>query len=79
MQYASQQNDWLIHPFPQPASVEISHDSDDRERKGLTHRKMYRTVAPQVTENPILMHVRSADPKRSVWRSISVQKSDLKW
>ena len=23
---------------------------------------MYRTVAPQVTENPILMHVRRAEP-----------------
>ncbi len=43
-------------------TFEILHDSDDRERKGLARRKMYRTVAPQVTENPILMHVRSADP-----------------
>ena len=43
-------------------SFEILHDSDDRERKGLARRKMYRTLAPQVTENPILMHVRSAEP-----------------
>ena len=43
-------------------TFEILHDSDDRERKGLARRKMYRTVAPQVTENPILMHVRSAEP-----------------
>ena len=43
-------------------TFEILHDSDDRERKGLTRRKMYRTLAPQVTENPILMHVRSAEP-----------------
>ncbi|MDE0683880.1 MAG: alpha-galactosidase, partial [Candidatus Poribacteria bacterium] len=43
-------------------TFEILHDNDDRERKGLARRKMYRTVAPQVTENPILMHVRSADP-----------------
>ncbi len=42
-------------------TFEILHDTDDRERKGLAHRKMYRTVAPQVTENPILMHVRSAE------------------
>ncbi|MCH8295417.1 alpha-galactosidase [Candidatus Poribacteria bacterium] len=42
-------------------TFQILHDSDDRERKGLARRKMYRTVAPQVTENPILMHVRSAD------------------
>ena len=43
-------------------SFEILEDSDDRERKGLARRKMYRTLAPQVTENPILMHVRSAEP-----------------
>ena len=43
-------------------TFEILHDSDDLERKGLARRKMYRTLAPQVTENPILMHVRSADP-----------------
>ncbi len=43
-------------------TFEVLHDSDERERKGLARRKMYRTVAPQVTENPILMHVRSAEP-----------------
>ncbi len=43
-------------------TFEILHDSDARERKGLTRRKMYRMIAPQVTENPILMHVRSAEP-----------------
>ena len=43
-------------------TFEILHDSDDRERQGLARRKMYRVLAPQVTENPILMHVRSADP-----------------
>ena len=43
-------------------TFEILHDSDAHERKGLARRKMYRTVAPQVTENPILMHVRSAEP-----------------
>ena len=43
-------------------TFEILHDSDERERTGLARRKMYRTLAPQVTENPILMHVRSADP-----------------
>ncbi len=44
-------------------TFEILHDSDARERKGLARRKMYRTLAPQVTENPILMHVRSAEPE----------------
>jgi len=40
----------------------LLHDNWDRERKGLAVRRMYRTVAPWVTENPILMHVRSARP-----------------
>lgn len=40
---------------------ETLHDSWDRERKGLEHRKMMRAMAPWVTENPILMHVRSAE------------------
>jgi len=40
---------------------ELLHDSWDRERKGLEHRRMMRTLAPWVTENPILMHVRSAE------------------
>ncbi len=43
-------------------TFEVLHDSDDRERKGLARRKMCRTVAPQVTENPIFMHVRSSEP-----------------
>jgi hypothetical protein len=41
----------------------LVQDSNDRERKGLAVRQMYRRVAPWVTENPIMMHVRSADPK----------------
>ncbi len=44
-------------------TFELIHDSTDRERKGLAVRRMYRTIAPWAMENPILMHVRSADPK----------------
>ena len=40
---------------------ELIHDSRDRERKGLENRKMMRALAPWSTENPILMHVRSAE------------------
>ena len=43
-------------------TLELLQDSEARERKGLARRKMYRVLAPQVTENPILMHVRSAEP-----------------
>jgi hypothetical protein len=44
-------------------TFELVHDSTDRERKGLAVRRMYRTIVPWAMENPILMHVRSADPK----------------
>jgi len=42
-------------------SWELLHKNRDRERKGLAMRRMYRALAPWVTENPILMHVRQAD------------------
>ena len=44
-------------------TFELIYDSAERERKGLSLRRMYRTIAPWSTENPILMHVRRADPK----------------
>ena len=40
---------------------ELFYDSYERERKSLTLRRMYRTIAPWVTENPVLMHVVGAD------------------
>ncbi len=40
---------------------ELLHDGNDRERKGLEERRVIRALAPWVTENPILMHVRQAD------------------
>jgi hypothetical protein len=42
---------------------ELVHDSTDRERRGLATRRVYRALAPWVQENPILMHVRSAQPE----------------
>ena len=39
---------------------ELVYDSYDRERRGLSERKLYRTIAPWITENPIIMHVSSA-------------------
>lgn len=38
-------------------------DSEDRDRKGLFVKRMYRTIAPWTTENPIFMHCTSSDPK----------------
>lgn len=49
--------------FESYRTFELLHDSNDRERKGLAVRQMYRRIAPWVTENPIMMHVRSAEPK----------------
>jgi hypothetical protein len=41
----------------------LAHGSTERERRGLEFRRMYRVLAPWVTENPVLMHVRSARPE----------------
>jgi hypothetical protein len=57
--------DQVIAPggtFESFRAFELLLDSTDRERQTLSLRRMYRTVAPWVTENPILMHVRSAKP-----------------
>ena len=34
----------------------LPFDSYEKERKGLSMRKMYRTVAPWITENPMMFH-----------------------
>jgi hypothetical protein len=38
-------------------SFELLMDSYDRERRGLSIRKMYRAIAPWTTANPIFMHL----------------------
>ena len=43
---------------------ETPFDSHDKERKGLFLRKMYRTISPWTTENPIFLHLTSIDPKK---------------
>lgn len=42
-------------------TFELAYDSSDRERRSLAQRKMYRTLAPWVTENPLILHVVSVD------------------
>lgn len=42
----------------------LPFDSYDRERNGLAQRRMYRTLAPWSTENPLMMHARFADWER---------------
>jgi hypothetical protein len=48
--------------FESFTTYELAFDSTDRERRGLALRRMYRTIAPWVTENPVLMHLKSTDP-----------------
>ena len=40
------------------------HSSRERERRGLEQRRMFRALAPWVTENPVMMHARYADTKK---------------
>ena len=57
--------DQVIEPggtFESFRTFVLLHDSTERERRGLALRRMYRTLAPWSQENPVLMHVRSADP-----------------
>lgn len=48
--------------FTSCRAFELIHDSADRERRSLALRKMYRTIAPWVTENPLMHHMRNANP-----------------
>jgi hypothetical protein len=49
--------------FASCRAFELIYDSSERERRSLSLRKMYRTVAPWVTENPLMHHMRIADPE----------------
>ncbi len=44
-------------------AFELVFDSSQRERRGLAKRRMYRCLAPWVTENPLMHHLRVADPE----------------
>ena len=59
-------------------AFELVHDSTDRERRGLALRRMYRTIAPWVTENPLMMHVRCADPDAVAPRHRPVRRGRLR-
>ncbi|TAN11580.1 MAG: alpha-galactosidase [Chitinophagaceae bacterium] len=45
-------------------TYELMYDGYDRERCGLEERKMYRILAPWVTENPIFLHLTTSDPAK---------------
>ena len=47
----------------------LALDGTERERNGLSIRKMYRTLAPWITENPIFLHLvttRTAEVKAAI-------------
>ncbi|MFT5302397.1 MAG: hypothetical protein ACI814_003212 [Mariniblastus sp.] len=48
--------------FSSCRAFELLHDSSDRERRSLSIRKMYRTIAPWVTENPLMHHLKVSKP-----------------
>lgn len=50
-------------PFVSIDAYIMPYDSYDIERKGLFNRRMYRTLAPWTTENPIFMHLISSKPE----------------
>jgi len=49
--------------FTSCRAFELVFDSSERERRGLAQRRMYRCLAPWVTENPLMHHLRVADPQ----------------
>lgn len=40
----------------------LLNDSTERERRSLALRRMYRTISPWCTENPIMLHLTSSEP-----------------
>lgn len=44
-------------------TFELFYDSTDRDRRGLTLKRMYRTIAPWITENPLMMHLKTSKPE----------------
>jgi hypothetical protein len=48
--------------FVSHRTFELLRDSSERERNGLALRRALRTLAPWSTENPLILHARSAAP-----------------
>ena len=52
--------------FKSVRTCELLMDSYDRERRGLAIRRMYRTISPWTTENPIFMHLVSRNDEEVI-------------
>ena len=48
-------------PFESFRTFMLIYDSEDRMRQGLALRRMYRTIAPWVTENPLILHLTTTE------------------
>ncbi|MEZ6014251.1 MAG: alpha-galactosidase [Planctomycetota bacterium] len=44
-----------------PMAFVVVHDSEDATRRALTMARVHEVIAPWVTENPLMMHVRHSD------------------
>ena len=53
--------------FESIRSFILPYDSYDKERNGLALRKMYRMIAPWITENPLMFHI-----TRSKWKDYTI-------
>jgi hypothetical protein len=58
----------IIHgeSFKSVRTHELLMDSYDRQRRGMMIRKMYRTIAPWTTQNPIFMHLVSQNDEQVI-------------
>lgn len=59
--------DYMLEPgksFESFRTYVLALDGTDRERNGLSIRKMYRTLAPWITENPIFLHLVTTNTKK---------------
>ncbi len=52
------------NPFKSYITFELLQDSDDRERQSLGHRRLYKKLAPQVTESLISGGITSHDEEK---------------
>lgn len=47
--------------FVAPRAILVVHDDTNREKRGLAIRQTWRTLAPWITENPLMLHLTSTN------------------
>ncbi len=63
-------------PFKSFVTFELVQDSDDKERRSLGYRRMYKKLAPQVTESLLSVYIPSSDPVKI--KGMLTQMAELK-